>query len=305
MQSQRLFEIVFLLMERSPRTTGELAERLEVSARTVRRDVEALSAAGVPVYTTRGRGGGVHLMDGYVLDRSLVSEAEQGEILAALSALRQTGAADDEALPERVARLFRRENADWLDIDFSFWGAPPAYRRAFDLVKRAILERRPLSFTYHDAGDRTSQRTVEPVKLLYKERSWYVRAWCRKREDWRAFKIIRMVWDTLELAPGTFEPRALPPDLVESYASGRGQQLVLLFSGDERRVREEFAPDAIERLPDGRLRVTLNTELTNRSRHYLFSFGSDLTVEEPADLREWMHQEAAAVVQRYENRLSS
>ena len=106
MQSQRLFEIVYLLMERSPRPAGELAARLEVSERTVRRDVEALSAAGVPVFMTRGKGGGVHLMEGYVLDRSLMTDAEQDEILAALSALRQTGAADDASLPERVARLF-------------------------------------------------------------------------------------------------------------------------------------------------------------------------------------------------------
>ena len=91
MQSQRLFEIVYLLMERSPRPAGELAARLEVSERTVRRDVEALSAAGVPVFMTRGKGGGVHLMEGYVLDRSLMTDAEQDEILAALSALRQTG----------------------------------------------------------------------------------------------------------------------------------------------------------------------------------------------------------------------
>ena len=165
MQSQRLFEIVFLLMERSPRTTGELAERLEVSARTVRRDVEALSAAGVPVYTTRGRGGGVHLMDGYVLDRSLVTDADKAEILAGLATLRQTGATDDEGLAERMVRLFRCENADWLDIDFSFWGAPPAHRRTFDLVRRAIVERRPLVFRYCDANGRMTRRTVEPAKI--------------------------------------------------------------------------------------------------------------------------------------------
>lgn len=300
MQSQRLFEIVFLLMERSPRSAGELAARLEVSERTVRRDVEALSAAGVPVYMARGKGGGVHLMDGYVLDRSLMSDAEQGEILAALTALRQTGASDDEALPERVARLFRREGADWLDIDFSFWGAPPEYRQAFDLVKHSILERHPLSFRYRDAADRVSLRTVEPAKLVFKERSWYVRAWCREREDWRTFKIIRMVWDSMELEAETFEPRPLPPDLVESYPTHNKTRLSLLFEPGDARVREEFSPDVIEALEDGRLRVTLDTELTDRARHHLLSFGAGMTVEEPPELREWMRAQARALLRSYE-----
>ena len=86
MQTGRLFEIVYLLMERRRMTTEELARELEVSARTIRRDVEALSGAGIPVYMTRGKGGGVHLLDNYVLNKSLVSESEQEEILAALDA---------------------------------------------------------------------------------------------------------------------------------------------------------------------------------------------------------------------------
>ena len=302
MQSQRLFEIVYLLMERSPRPAGELAARLEVSERTVRRDVEALSAAGVPVFMTRGKGGGVHLMEGYVLDRSLMTDAEQDEILAALSALRQTGAADDASLPERVARLFRREGADWPDLDFSFWGAPAAYRRAFDLVKRGILERRLLSFEYRDAADRTSQRTVEPARLLYKDRSWYVRTWCRERGDWRTFKVIRMVWETMELKDETFDPRPLPPDLVENYSARNRAHVVLAFEPGDPRVREEFSPDAIEALPDGRFRVTFDTELTDRARHHLLSFGAGMTVEEPDELREWMRDQALAILKASEEK---
>ena len=143
MQPQRLFEIVYLLMDRGTATTGELARKLEVSERTVRRDIDALSAAGVPVYMTRGKGGGVHLMDGYVLDRSVLSEREQDDIMAALSALNRTGASDDasDETAVRLGRLFQRENVNWLDMDFSFWGAPPNYRAAFDTIRDAAIGR--------------------------------------------------------------------------------------------------------------------------------------------------------------------
>lgn len=300
MQSGRLFEIVFLLMERTPRTTGDLAAKLEVSPRTIRRDVEALSAAGVPVYMARGKGGGVHLLPGYVLDKSLVSDTDQDEILAAISALRHIGASDDDALPERVARLFQRENTDWLDIDFSFWGAPPAYKEAFGVIRRAIIERRVLHFSYRDAADRMSERTIEPAKLLFKERTWYLRAWCCEREDWRTFKLIRMVWPSLKLTDKRFVPRALPAQLAETYATHADRHLVLLFAAsDDARVREEFAPDAIAVLPDGALRVELCCHITERMLFYLLSFGSRLEVEEPQDVREWLRTEAQAVTGTY------
>jgi biotin operon repressor len=91
MQSSRLCEIIYILMDKHFATCEDLARELEVSTRTIRRDVDALSAAGVPVYMSRGKGGGVHLMPHYVLDKSVVSDNEQAEILAALSALRATG----------------------------------------------------------------------------------------------------------------------------------------------------------------------------------------------------------------------
>lgn len=172
MQPQRLFEIVYLLMDRGTATTGELARKLEVFERTVRRDVDALSAAGVPVYMTRGKGGGVHLMDGYVLDRSVLSEREQDDIMAALSALNRTGASDDasDETAVRLGRLFQRENVNWLDMDFSFWGAPPNYRAAFDTIRDAAIGRHPLSFAYFDAEGNRTERTVGPPSSCSRNR---------------------------------------------------------------------------------------------------------------------------------------
>ena len=91
MHTGRLFEIVYLLQSRPRMTARELAERFEVSVRTIYRDIDALSAAGVPVYAARGGGGGVGLLPGYVLDRSLLTDGEQDEILYALRAMAAAG----------------------------------------------------------------------------------------------------------------------------------------------------------------------------------------------------------------------
>ena len=87
MKNSRLFEILYLLMEKRSITAGELAERLEVSERTIYRDIDALSAAGIPVFTQKGQGGGIRLMEQFILDKALLSQAQQDEILFALQAL--------------------------------------------------------------------------------------------------------------------------------------------------------------------------------------------------------------------------
>ncbi|MEG2747328.1 MAG: YafY family protein [Gordonibacter sp.] len=299
MQQARLFEIIYLLMERSPRTTGELARRLEVSARTVRRDVDALSSTGVPVYMTRGKGGGVHLMDGYVLNKSLISDQEQDDILAALSALETTGAVDSRTTSERIARLFQRESTDWLDIDFSFWGAPPEYKQAFETIRRAICTRSLLSFGYYDASGNQTERIVEAARLVFKESNWYLQAFCLKRNDWRVFKLFRIDWRTMEVLDQRFEPRMPPEAFGQSGLSGATRLVLLFEQSSEHRVREEFAPDAITQREDGRFLVTLESRLDKRTRFYLLSYGAGLEVLEPEELRQWLCAQAQEIAKTY------
>lgn len=97
MQISRLFEIVYLLLDKKCITAQELADRFEVSARTIYRDIDTLSQAGIPVFASRGKGGGIRLMDNFILNKSVLSKEEQSSILSALHGMNalqpgQTGA---------------------------------------------------------------------------------------------------------------------------------------------------------------------------------------------------------------------
>ena len=155
MQINRLFEIIYLLLEKGSVTAAALAERFEVSVRTIYRDIDLLSGAGIPVYCSRGRGGGVSLLPDFVLDKSLLSEREQDEILFALQSVAATHAGGEEVL-ERVNTLFRRQGADWIEVDFSHWGwdwgSDEGEKRKFNLLKDAILSRQKLHFIYYSAA---------------------------------------------------------------------------------------------------------------------------------------------------------
>lgn len=263
------------------------------------------------MYTVQGKGGGVRLLPGYVMDSSLMSDDEKDDVLAALMLLSSVDASvssGGDALMRRLTSLFRREPSDWIDVDFSFWGAPPTCRRAFDVVREAIVRRRVLRFSYRDNADRVTVREVEPAKLLFKERSWYMQAWCRMRNDWRTLKLLRMDWESIELLPIAFEPREAPPvtrfigpdgAAAQSGSSGDAPRLSMLFAPESAgRVREEFAPDVIDVMSDGRLSVTVCCQLNERMLHHLFSYGVQLEVLEPAWVRKWMNDQARAMLGR-------
>ena len=298
MKNSRLFEILYLLVERRALTAGELAQRLEVSERTIYRDIDALSAAGIPVYTQKGQGGGIRLMDQFVLDRALLSRSQQDEILFALQAIRATGGGE-EAL-SRLSALFRREGDGWLEVDFTDWGSGAAERENFSLVKRAILERRLLSFTYYSSAGQKSRRTVEPARLVFKSGCWYLSAYCQTRQAWRVFRLVRM--EGLSLEEETCPPRKPPERLEAPQADGyRGVDLRLRFAPSAAwRVRDYFNPKEITAQPDGCLLVACTFPEDQWLLSFLLSFGSQLEVLSPAYWRDILAEELKKSLGVYE-----
>ena len=170
MQESRLFRIVYFLLNRGQVTAAELAREFEVSVRTIYRDIDALSGAGIPVYAETGRNGGISLLDNYVLDRTLLSEKERQDILAALQSLSAAGNTCDKATLDKLSALFRLPSDNWYEVDFSRWGEVAQDNNKFEDLKKAVVCHRCVQISYVGAYTAESSRKIHPLKLLYKSR---------------------------------------------------------------------------------------------------------------------------------------
>jgi len=278
-QESRLFKIVYHLLDRGQATAHELAEKLEVSDRTIYRDIDALSAAGVPIYTEPGRHGGIRLLGSFVLDRAVLSEAEKQEILAALQSIGGTMASPNSGILDKLSALFAVRSESWLEVDFSRWGSEQADNEKFERLKSAIIHRRSVRITYANARAAIGSRTIYPLKLSYKSRAWYLKAFCTEKQDYRSFKLSRIL--ELEVLEEVFLPRPAQPD----FSQQEGVSVVLRFPEElAYRVYDEFDPALVKR-EDGALVVSARMPADAWLASYLLSFGPQAEVLEPAELR--------------------
>ncbi len=305
MKNSRLFEILYLLMEHQEVTARWLAEKLEVSQRTIYRDLDALSASGIPVYCQKGKGGGIRLMEQFQMDRSLLDEKEQEELLTALQSLHTVKALDGSSLLSRLSAIFQKKPADWLEVDFGTWENYANGTRYFELCKEAILSCRTLHFTYYNSVSQESSRTVEPLCLYYKGGGWYLKAYCLLKEDYRMFRLNRI--SDLEITDEIFTPREEPRPTDSSQEPSRISQpappsisFTLLFSHEAAyRVMDAFLPREIQPMEDGSFLVRTCYPPGQWILGFLLSFGKDVQVLEPEWMRKELEREAAAVAKLY------
>ena len=304
----RLLSIIYILMNKGTVTAKELAERFEVSVRTIYRDIDTLSMAGIPVYTTKGRNGGISLTEQFVLDKMLVSKKEQQQILAALASLKETGAHEENETLSKLGDFFKEKPENWVAIDFSDWSG--RRKELFNQIRDAILNRYVLSFDYYGQHAEMSRRCVEPVQLLFKEYTWYVRAFCRTRQAMRLFKVLRM--KRVVLLDETFEPRDseeaehIPKDVRltkegESALIDDSEEIILRIDKREAyRIYDRFDEDEITVLPDGNFRVHFSCSLDDWVYGLILSFGPSAKVLEPEYVQTEVHRRITMMGRLYE-----
>lgn len=297
MKMERLIGILSILLQRDKVTAPELAEQFEVSRRTIQRDIESLCQAGIPIATAQGTGGGISILKGYRVDRTVLTTPEMQAILAGLQSL------DSVSGTRRYAQLMEKLSAgsgsrdSHILIDLSSW-YKTSLSPKIEAIHSAIRQHLTIRFTYFSPRE-TAVRTIEPYDLVFQWSSWYVWGWCQTRQDFRLFKLNRMT----DLVPGEpFTPRpAPPPDLSAERIFPAKYQVTVLFDPACRwRLVEEYGPDSFTAQPDGRLRFTWGFPDADSVLSWVLTFGEGAELTEPEELRLRLAALTATLVRRYQ-----
>ena len=300
MKIDRLIGILSVLLQKEKTTAPELADRFEVSKRTINRDIEDLCRAGIPIRTAQGVGGGISIMDGYRMDRTILTSKDMQMILAGLRSLDSvSGSSYYGQLMEKIQAGSSEfiTGRDSILIDLSSW-----YRDSLapkiEMIQDAIGDRRLIKFRYY-APSGESERTVEPYYLVFRWSSWYLWAWCLKRKDFRLFKLNRM--DGVQITEKNFECRdAIMPDLSNEKIFPGGIKVKALFEADQKwRLVEEFGTSCFTENDDGRLLFTADyTDMENLIT-WILTFGDKTEVIEPEEVREKVRTAIEAMIKNY------
>lgn len=299
MKIDRMIGILSILLQQEKVTAPYLAEKFEVSRRTINRDIEALCMAGIPLVTEPGQNGGVSIMEGYKINRALLTTQDMQALLAGLRSLDSVSGTNQyvqlmEKLSAGASNLLAGDTH--ILIDLSSW-YKSALSPKIELLHNAILSANKVSFTYHSPKEE-SIRTVEPYDLIFQWAGWYLWGWCERRAAFRLFKLMRMT----ELSLGeSFEKRTVSlPDLsAKEIFPPQFQITAKIAPAFKWRLVEEFGPESFRTLPDGIL--LFSSEFVDKQSvvGWIASFGGGAELLEPVELRQEVLRFAEGIAKKY------
>lgn len=299
MKLDRMIGILSILLQKKKVTAPYLAEKFEVSRRTINRDIEALCMAGIPLVTEQGKNGGISIMEDYTIDKTLLSMSDMQAILAGLRSL------DSVSGTNRYKQLMEKLSAGasnlmsgdaHLLINLSAWNKE-ALSPKIELLHGAIVSARTVSFSYFAPKGKT-HRMIEPYNLLFQWSSWYVWGWCVKRRDFRLFKLNRMT----DLQVGAvYEKRFVPlPDLSRTQVFPDAYQVKAKIQPQYRwRLMDEFGTECFAQQSDGSLLFSFGFTDKDSIVRWIVSFGDGAELLEPVELREDVFTFAKEICRKY------
>lgn len=292
MKIERLLGILTVLLKNETITAPELAEKFEVSRRTINRDIEDLCMAGIPLVTIQGFGGGIRIADGYKIDKTLFTTKEMQAILAGLKSLDSvSGNNQYNQLLDKIYNGSSKElNENISDasghiiIDLaSYYKGSLAPK--IELLRDAIENAKLVEFEYYsNAGE--SNRVIEPYFIVFQWSSWYVWGYCKKRLDYRLFKLNRIL--NLQLSDESFVKKNIPSfqmDIEKIYPNNI--HLIAEFEASVKwRLIEEYGIDSFTENKNGKLLFEVDFANEDHMLSWILGFGDKVVILEPKEIKE-------------------
>ncbi len=311
MQTENLFELTYILLDKKSVTAKEMAAHFGVSPRTIYRWVDALNLAGVPVYTSKGRGGGIFISEKYALDKTVFTDEEKKELLAGVQAVNslsgvpstQSAVSKLRSLIGNIPEINVKDKSNWIQIDFEPWSSKGTeVQELFLKLKDAIFAEQQVSFDYYSMHGESEGRSVQPWKLIFKNQAWYLYAWCNKANEERYFKLNRMRNLTLLSKPVVkFCGQQSQP--VQAQQETQTFKLInVVLEADAQALPallDEFKVDSVTDAPGGKKRITLKMPDIPWLEYTLLGYADEVTVLEPPDLRARLKTRIARMCQNY------
>ena len=304
MQTEHLFELTHIILEKKQVTASQMAEHFGVSARTIYRWLDALNLAGVPVVATKGKGGGIQLSPEFTLDKAVLTENEKQEILSSVLALQVLSGGTNSAVSKLKA--ITKANADWIKVDFAPWNPEQnKIKDTFSILKTAILNRKEISIEYYSAEGKIIKRKVEPWKIVFKGQAWYLYGFCKNKKAPRYFKLSRIQNLKLLKTEITKEESDYPENEQQENSNYKGDKIssfiqlkVMIKNSEIHRILDEYKVDSIEDFDEEYKTLTLTVPDMYWIKSWILSFGSSIKILEPENLRKEIKNE---IIKMYKN----
>ncbi|MBU5428277.1 YafY family transcriptional regulator [Tissierella pigra] len=300
MKIDRLLGILTILLQNDRVTAPYLAEKFEVTRRTIGRDIDTLCQSGIPIITYQGSGGGISIAEGFKIDKSILTA---DELLGIIAGLKGLGSVSDRCYIEKTLNKLSA-NKDMIlslrepiviDLASHYKGS---LTEKIELIKQAIHDHRLIEFDYYYEKGIT-HRCIEPYFIIFQWTAWYIFGFCQERKDWRLFKMMRL-WD-LHICDETYIPREIPPEKRDfNDHLPDDKKLVALFDPSVRyQLIETYGLHCYTETKEGLLRLEVGYTNMDFTISWILGFGDKVRVIEPVDMAEHIKRIAVNILEQY------
>lgn len=308
MKIDRMLTIIVMLLNRNRISAKTLAQKFEISVRTVYRDIEAINMAGIPIVSYSGNNGGFGILENYKLDHQLLTLNNLCSMLSALKGMNST--LEDielESSIEKLRNLIPQDKTQHLDlhmeqiiIEMLPWAETPQQKQRVREIQNGIIKSQLMTITYRNYANETSTRQIEPMSLIFKGYSWYLFAYCNLRADFRLFRISRMI--DLQIEDRLFIRREKSYREMEKASKNQVSltSITLKFTPQVRtRVEDIFDRENIVILNTGEMIVTTQFPEMDWFFTLIFGFGEHVEVLGPERVRRAVATRIKAMHEKY------